>query len=386
VGAPATQPPNSVSVVTGGADPSGAKDSTQAIANTINSCRTSGQTVWIPPGTYTVSDHLGVDTVTIVGAGPWYSILHGNRVGIFGNSGGSKNVQVHGVSIVGEVKIRNDGDQVNGVGGALIDSVFGNLWIQHTKCGFWLDGPFDNLLITGAFIRDLTADGINFHMGITNSVVEQTIVRNSGDDGLAMWSENQPDQKNTFRFNTIYTPVLANNIAIYGGTDNSMLNNIVYDTITQGGGLHVGNRFNARPLAGTTTISNNLVVRSGCMDPNWNFGVGAIWFYALDSAMNGNIKVTNNQIQDSPYESIHFIGSTVNNVDFDTIQISKVGTFVFQFQSSGSATVSNVVANGVGYYGEYNCGVNFQITFGSGNSGWNNTHCGWPPTSAPKSF
>jgi len=379
VGPASSQPPNSISVVDNGADPSGKQDSTQAIANTINKARTSGQVVWVPTGTYTVTDHLQVDTVTIVGAGPWYSVLHGNRVGIFGNSAGSKNVQVHGLSIVGEVKIRNDGDPVNGVGGALIDSVFGNLWIQHTKCGFWLDGPFDNLLITGVFIRDTTADGINFHMGITNSVVEQSIVRNSGDDGLAMWSENVPDAKNSFRYNTIYTPVLANNIAIYGGTDNSILNNVVFDTITQGGGLHVGNRFNARPLAGNTTISNNLVVRAGCLDPNWNFGVGAIWFYALDSAMNGNILVSNNVINDSPYEAFHFIGSQVNNVVFDTIQINKVGSFVFQFQSGGSATVSNVVANNVAYFGQYNCGVQFQLVFGSGNSGWNTTHCGFPP-------
>jgi len=314
-----------------------------------------------------------------VGAGPWYSTFHGNRVGIYGSSAGSKNVQFHGISIVGEVKIRDDGDQVNGVGGALIDSVFGNLWIQHTKCGFWLDGPFDNLLITGAFIRDTTADGINFHQGITNSVVEQTIVRNSGDDGLAMWAQNQADAKNTFRFNTIYTPVLANNIAIYGGSDNSILNNVVFDTITQGGGLHVGNRFGAVSLSGTTTISNNLVVRAGCLDPNWNFGVGAIWFYALDGAMTGNIQCTNNIINDSPYEAIHFIGSSVTNVVFDNIQVNKVGTFVFQFQSAGSASASNIVANEVGYFGQYNCGVGFTIDFGPGNAGWNNTHCGFPP-------
>jgi hypothetical protein len=379
VGAPSGAPPNSVSVVDHGADPSGKTDSTNAIASVINTCRTSGQTVWIPQGTYTVTDHLGVDTVTIVGAGPWYSVLHGNRVGIFGNSAGSKNVQVHGVSIVGEVKIRDDGDPVNGVGGALIDSVFGNLWIQHTKCGFWLDGPFDNLLITGAFIRDTTADGVNFHQGVTNSIVEQSILRNTGDDGLAMWSQNQPDTKNSFRYNTVYTPVLANNIAIYGGSDNSMLNNIVYDTITQGGGLHVGNRFGSVPLGGTTTISNNLVVRAGCLDPNWNFGVGAIWFYALDGVMNGNIQVTNNVIQDSPYEAVHFIGSTVNNVNFNNLQINKAGSFAFQFQCGGTATVNNVVATGIGYFGQYNCGVPFTITWGTGNSGWNTTHCGWPP-------
>jgi len=347
--------------------------------NTINKAGSSNQTVWIPTGTYTVTQHLGVDKVTIVGAGPWYSVLHGSGVGIFGNSAGSHNVEVHAISVIGEVKIRNDGDPANGVGGALNDCVFANIWISHQKCGFWLDGPFNNLLISAVFIHDTTADGINFHRGITNSVVEQTIVRNSGDDGLAMWSENTPDTKNQFRYNTIRTPVLANNIAIYGGSDNSMLNNEVYDTITQGGGLHVGNRFGSVPLGGTTTMSNNLVVRAGCMDPNWNFGVGAMWFYALDSAMNGNIVCSNNNVQDSPYESIHFIGSTVNNVQFDQIKITNVGSFVWQFQAGGTASVSNVVATGVGYFGQYNCGTAFKLTDGGGNSGWNTTHCGFPP-------
>jgi hypothetical protein len=381
VGPSNPQPPNSLSVISAGADPTGKTDATQIFVDTINKAKSSGQSVWIGNGTFTITQHVLLDQVTLTGAGPWYTRLHGNRVGLYGNSAptGSKNVQVHGLSIIGEVKIRDDGDQVNGVGGAYSSSVFGNVWISHTKCGFWLDGPFDGLLITGSFIHDTTADGINFHMGITNSVVEQTICRNTGDDGLAMWSENVPDTKNTFRSNTIYTPVLANNIAIYGGTDNSILSNEVFDTITQGGGLHVGNRFGSRPLAGTTTIQNNRVVRAGCLDPNWNFGVGAIWFYALDSAMNGDIQVTNNVIEQSPYESFHFIGSTVDNVVIDTVTVTNVGSFVFQFQSAGSAKVSNLVATGVGYYGQYNCGVQIKITDGGGNTGWNTTHCGWPP-------
>ncbi|MEC4015834.1 hypothetical protein [Streptomyces sp. H27-D2] len=78
-----------------------------------------------------------------------------------------------------------DSDQVNGVGGALSDSTVSNLWIEHTKRAFWLDGPFDNLRITGTRMRDVTADGLNFRKGVTNSSVTQSHVRNSGDDGLA---------------------------------------------------------------------------------------------------------------------------------------------------------------------------------------------------------
>jgi hypothetical protein len=65
----------------------------------------------------------------------------------------------------------------------------------------------------------------------------------------------------------------------------------------RGGGIQVGNRFSAVPLSGTTTIDNNTLVRTGTLDPNWKFGVGAIWFYASDSEnMTGTINVDHNTI------------------------------------------------------------------------------------------
>lgn len=82
----------------------------------------------------------------------------------------------------------------------------------------WLDGPFDSLHITGVTIRNTFAgmfvhtftdfymllmyllDGINFHQGVTNCMVEQSIIRNTGDDGLAMW----PEQPGTYQNNVYF--------------------------------------------------------------------------------------------------------------------------------------------------------------------------------------
>jgi hypothetical protein len=69
---------------------------------------------------------------------------------------------------------------------------------------------------------------------------------------------------------------------------------------------------------------------SGCLDQNWLFGVGALWFYALDSPMTGAIAVTTTSIVDSPFEAIHFIGSSITGVHFDGVTVSNVSTFVFQ--------------------------------------------------------
>ena len=87
-----------------------------------------------------------------------------------------------------------------------------------------------------SIIVDQIADALNFHIGVTDSVVSNTFVRNSGDDGLAMWSERVPNAGNMFDRNTVQTPTLANGIAIYGGTDTTVSNNLVADPIREGSG------------------------------------------------------------------------------------------------------------------------------------------------------
>jgi hypothetical protein len=384
VSAPSTKPFGYISITDDGADPTGTTDSTQAMKKAVADAESQGKGVWIPVGTFTITSHIIVNNVTVRGAGPWYSMLHGHGVGVYGNASPhpSKNVKLYDFAIFGEVMNRDDSAQVNGIGGALGGgSVIQDIWIEHTKVGIWLDGPFSDLLITENTIRDTTADGINLHDGITNTIVEQTQVRNTGDDGLAMWSEKNPDQNDVFRFNTVQLPILANNIAIYGGANNSVTDNIVSDTLTQGGGIHVGNRFSAVPISGTTIIARNTLVRTGVLDPNWQFGVGAMWFYALDSAMTGKINVVDDEIDDSSYEAIHFIGSSITNVTFNHVTINTAGTFAIQEQAAGSAQFNYVTAKNLATGGQYNCGVNFTITKGLGNFGWSNTHCGFPTTS-----
>ena len=53
-------------------------------------------------------------------------------------------------AIFGNVQERNDGDQVNGIGGALTNSTVDRVWIEHTKVGAWMDGPFTNLVFNSA--------------------------------------------------------------------------------------------------------------------------------------------------------------------------------------------------------------------------------------------
>ncbi|MBT2502401.1 discoidin domain-containing protein [Curtobacterium sp. ISL-83] len=377
-----TQPSGSKSVTDYGADATGAKDSSAAFTQAIAAAGAGG-TVWIPAGTFQVNQHVMVNNVTVAGAGIWRSTVTGNGVGFYGNSAPnpSTNVKLHDFAIVGNVQERNDSAQVNGVGGAMSNSTVSNLWIEHTKVGAWMDGPMDGTTFSGLRIRDTTADGINFHDGVTNSTVTNSDLRNLGDDGLATWADTNADANDTFSNNTVQLPILANGIAIYGGHDNTVSGNRVVDAgINQGGGIHVAQRFNSTPL-GKTTVSGNTIVRSGDLDPNWQFGVGALWFDARDAAVNAQIAVSNLVIQDSPYEAVQFVsGSSIQGVSLSNVTIQNVGTFAVQKQVAGAATFTNVTATGIGGpAGTYDCGVGFTITDGGGNSGYGTQYCGpWP--------
>jgi len=385
VGSPLSQPSGSVSVVSQGADPTGASDSTSAFNAAITAAG-SGGTIWIPPGTYNIPGHIMVNNVTVAGAGMWYSTVTGTAPGFYGNSAPSASTNVHlqNFAIFGNVQDRCDSCQVNGIGGAMSNSTVSNIWIDHEKVGAWMDGPMTGLTFSGMRIRDTTADGINFHGGVTNSTVTNSDIRNTGDDGIATWADASigADANDTISNNTVQLQQLANGIAVYGGHDNTVTGNLVVDTgITQGGGIHVGQRFNSTPV-GLTTISNNTLIRDGDLDPNWQFGVGALWFDGSQGAITGPINVTNALIEQSPFEAVQWVEGTVSGVSLNNVTIAGTGTFALQEQTGGAATFSNVTATGVnGPAAVYNCeGGGFTVTDGGGNSGISGTpYCGpWP--------
>jgi hypothetical protein len=400
VAGPAGQPSNSLSVTSYGATPNDGVDDAAAFDQAIAAARGQGREVWLPAGVFTLNRHVTVDQITIRGAGMWHTELRGSRPGLFGKGeppscghagypgnpgvpGVSANVRLHDFAIIGNVTERVDCDQSNAIGGALGGgSVVSGLWIQHTKVGLWLDGPFSGLTVSGNRILDQTADGLNLHRGISNTVVTNNFVRNSGDDGLAMWAESQANVNNTFSFNTVIAPILANSIAIYGGTDIKVTDNVVAETQDQGGGIHVGNRFSAVPLAGTTTLARNTTIRSGVLDSNWQFGVGALWFDGRDSPITGRIEVSDTDLVDSNYEAVQFINGNTTNIHFNGVRITGAGTFAFQYQSRATGTIRNVVATGIGRAGTYNCmgqDVLHGLADQGGNSGFGTTYCGsWP--------
>jgi hypothetical protein len=327
--------------------------------------------------------------VTLSSPAPDGSVHSG--VGFYGkdaSAGGSHNVHLSGFAIEGDVRERIDTDQVNGIGGAMSDSTIDGLYLQHTKVGMWFDGPMSNLKITNNIIVDQIADGINFHTGVTNSLVQNNFIRNTGDDALAMWSEKTEDANDTFDHNTVQTPVLANGLALYGGTDNTLSNNLVADPIREGSGIQLGSRFGAEAFTGHVWVTNNTTVRAGTYELNWNIGLGAIWIYGLEKDINADVEVVGDNFLDNTYNAIMFVTDfpvkdtyKITNVHFKNIHVDGTGTSVLSARAAGGASFENVDARNVGAVGVNNCGsfhftpagTEFSITDLGGNDGGGTT-------------
>ena len=349
VSQPRPRPKPSISVLAFGADPTGKEVATVAFRRGIAAARARHVPLWLPPGRYRINKHLIVDKVAIMGAGPWYTIIGGTGVGFYGRKApaGSTAVTLADFAVMGEVTERVDAVQANAIGGAMGGgSVIRNLWLQHHKVGLWFDGPMRGIKVSGLRILDCTADGLNFHRGVSDAVVENNFVRNTGDDGLAAWSHHDADHHILFRNNTIVAPILANGIAVYGGHDIVVVGNLVRDTLTQGGAYHLGNRFDAVPASGRIVFDGNVAIRSGSFDPNWRFGVGALWFYALDAAIRADVQVRRMTLLDSSEEAVQFVGKPIAHVAFDRLNI-RHATSAIQIHSAGSAVIRASTARGL---------------------------------------
>ncbi|TCM99319.1 carbohydrate binding protein with CBM6 domain [Paenibacillus sp. BK033] len=381
-----TMPSNYVSITSYGAVANDGADDTTAINNAINAVKNSGGTykgVWLPAGAFTLNNgnkgagyngsgtRLYLDSgVSMKGAGIWYSTLSGNYAGLYLRGG---NVTISDFKISANDIIRDDYNGVSGVEGNGTNSTLTNLWIEHTKVGFWLTNQTNNATISNSRIRDVWADGLNLHYGTSNTTVTNNSVRNSGDDGLAMWSDTYLDTNNTFSYNTVQIPTLANNIAIYGGKDNKVIGNLLTDTVVNGSGISFGTNFNPPSMTGTLTVQNNVLIRTGSYHKDYGYQIGAIWAYWLNNtgkAQNLTVTVSGNTIQDSVYSGI-FIEEPAPSISvtYASNAITNSGTYGVYIRgtATGSSVFNNNTVSGAPSGKFSNTSSSFTAT-GSGNN------------------
>ncbi|MEU6250552.1 right-handed parallel beta-helix repeat-containing protein [Glycomyces sp. NPDC047010] len=372
VAAPIGAPAGAVDITAHGAVPGDGGDDTAALRAAISAAGSNG-TVWIPQGRFQISERVQVNGTDVRGAGPWHSVLEGvNGRGGIEPTGGQ--VRLSDFMFDGDVRYRDPDDQITT--DTAIEGVFGpgstvsNVWIEHAKVGLWIHNGTDGLTVTGVRVRNTFADGIHLNGGTRNTVVEQSHIRGTGDDALAMWSNGTAVANSAFRDNTVQTPNLANGIAIYGGEGNSATGNRVADTVTASAGIAVSTRFSPVPFSGETLVEGNTLVRAGGLEPNWDSRFGALWIYADTSDITAPVTVRNLVIEDSTYAGVLMSWQrTIQNTTFEDVIIDGAGTYGIEIQATGSANFSYTEVTGAAS-GGLNASSGFNVIRGPGNSGF----------------
>jgi hypothetical protein len=374
------QPPGTLSVSSYGATGNGTTDDGPAIQSCIDDAEAKGMSVWLPPGTYVdASTALDVKNVAIYGAGMWRTTITGTSARFVCGGGGC---QISDLALLGDVTLRDDGDSISGIGGTFgTGSQIVNVWVEHFTTGAWIgvngNTPTTDLLVHGARIRDLYADGINLCNGTSDSTIEQSSVRNSGDDGFASWAYagagDPANAGNVFQFDTVQIPWRANCFAIYGGQGNAVEDDLCADAVTYPG-VFVDQEFDSHPFAGTTTIARDTILRSGGLMYGTQWGALTVSGHDMAAAMTG-VAVSDVDVEDATYAGLLFIGpgTPIDGLSLTGVAIDSPGTYGVAVDptASGSATAASVVVMNPGTGGLSN-GAPSAWTFTrlAGDTGW----------------
>jgi hypothetical protein len=380
VGPPLPQPANTLSLQTDcGGKPDDGVDDGKALANCAGAAKNMGKGVWIPPGNWDMTAAMGdlegveVNDVTVSGAGMWYSTLRGpwSRFHCIGN-----NCRFQNFAMMGETVLRDDTAVDNAFnGGAGTGSRLDNIWVEHTKVGFWVGEGAKNvtsgLVVAGCRFRDLAADGVNFNDGTSNSELVNSHFRNTGDDAAASWSQAAfaVNTSNMIHFNTVQLPWRADCFGVYGGTNISVEDNLCFDAITYPGVL-VAQEFTSHDFGGTISIQRNSIVRAG--GHMYNEDHGAIELLASLGSVS-NVLIKDDEIDDPTYAGLHIEGPNPVSATFDTITITTPGSYgiLVKAMSKGAGMFSNVTVSGPGAGGlSYEPSASFTINKGAGDTGW----------------
>ena len=304
VNAAKEKPENALSITDYGAVPDDGIDDYVAITSCIAAAKAAGKEVWIPAGTFelTAKKEIPVENVTIRGAGMWYSRLHGAGAA-FKYTGTCK---FYDFAMNGVATVRKDSEDLAAFEGqgTSTNVTLENIWIEHVKVGLW-SYKTTNLVVQGCRIRNTYADGINLCSATNHATVRNNNIRNTGDDGIAIWPWQADSCNNTIAYNTVQLPNLANCIAVYGGSGNQVLYNKVYDNVNNGSGICVGTDYvTEKGFSGTTYVKNNELNRCGSWHCDYDYPVGALWIWATKSPMTAAFIISDNVIKDSSYEGI----------------------------------------------------------------------------------
>jgi hypothetical protein len=305
-------------------------DYTLVFRKCIEQAATTKQTIWIPPGEYKISgDLIFPSNIKMQGAGIWHTILKGDK-NLYAQAsrrvrlkGKGSNIHLSDFSIDGALNYRSDKEDNDGIVGSFGEnSSISNIWIEHTKVGIWVENS-TALKVSGCRFRNTIADGINFCVGMANSIMENCTTRGTGDDGFAIWPASFGKQQykpgnNLIIHCTAQLPFLANGAAVYGGESNS-IRHCLFTDITQGAGILISTTFPTENqsrginnnFSGTTMLDSCVIESSGGFDHEWDWR-GAIEI-CTDKRTIAGLVIKNIVIKESLSNAIRIISKNTND-------------------------------------------------------------------------
>merc|ERR1712100_280385 len=115
-----------------------------------------------------------------------------------------------------------------------------------TQMGFWMPQTrgraCQNVTVRNLRVEGSWADGVNIHGSHSDVLIADSIIKNTGDDGLAVWSRLGDIERITFRNNSVENPRYPANsdgqtvscFAVYGGTSTTFIDNRCIGTGSKG--------------------------------------------------------------------------------------------------------------------------------------------------------
>ncbi|VUD52989.1 Endo-1,4-beta-xylanase A [Thalassocella blandensis] len=392
---PVAKPAGFIAITDFGAVANDGNSDLDAMYAALNAAGTAGTGVYLPPGRFEFDDKLVLNTsnIGIQGAGMWHTHIYFSNPAVFSGGIFARVTQVEiadfYMSTINNRRFASPGEYMvyKAFMGTYGDnSKIERVWAEHFEVGIWLggyDAPYpvdvtENILISQVRLRNNYADGINLSQGTSHSIVEHSNIRNSGDDGLAMWTSNSPEVQegveNILRYNTVEHVYRAGGVAIFGGRDHEVHNLLIRDCFG-GAGMRFttdfpGYSFNESGLMRFYDID---IENCGTSFDLWDRKRGAIEFFVPGGAHNmqfDNITVRNaqrhavqleGQFDNITFNNLQIDGAGLDAVSRDTMMDVYGGVGIMAQANAGTVSFNNVTISGYEDLAYLNRNANFQL-------------------------
>lgn len=338
-------PEGALSIVDEGATPNDDSDDFAAIQSTLDKAAQEDVPVYIPPGSYRLSDILIVDGVNLLGAGGDQSILVSTNP-----ENGSIDVQGDGAVLNGFAHVYEKtvgrGNGANDKNSITVRSAT-NFKIENLKidksstAGIFVGYGSSKGTISGNSLQNTGADGIHITDGSTEIVIENNKVRAAGDDTIAVVSyeeDSQTVRDVIIRNNDVGYGSKARGIAVVGGENVTIENNKIQDTEMAGVYISVEKEYGTRNVK-NIVINENTIEHTGTRiageHPN-------ILVYASQGNID-DVKFNGNTISDSVHGGIGVWGNgDIGNIYFDANKLENVKGLATNFKSGTIHSEGNI--------------------------------------------